>query len=343
MKRQVSSYLLCLVLASALFLPAIIWAEKEKASADEVIITSDLSHTTGKLGDRRKLEITVEYPASLKNLGPKAPEWGEEFHIFSMKNTNAPSDKDDVKKALVTVIEFSVFDTGEIKIPPLVYQFRNKDNELIEVSSPKLWVSISSLVADDDSDIKDIKGPLSIQSGGRTVWIIVVFFAAAMMIITGTLFFLRWRKNGNGKKALALDPPHIEAYKALDTLSRQNLLPDGLYKEYYIRISNITRRYIDRRYNIDAFERTTREIKRDIMKEDISREARNRLFELFEEYDLVKFAKFIPTGSKAREALETVYYFVDVTREIPVIDSGENPVEEKHPVPDLSSDNKNIE
>ena len=53
-----------------------------------------------------------------------------------------------------------------------------------------------------------------------------------------------------------------KAFSLLDKLTRENLLKQGLYKEYYSRLSDILREYLEERFEYSAMDRTTQEISR---------------------------------------------------------------------------------
>jgi hypothetical protein len=75
-------------------------------------------------------------------------------------------------------------------------------------------------------------------------------------------------------------------------LPAQDLLAKGLIKKYYYALSEILKRYLERRFEFPAIEQTTTEIvssmrtRKTPLREDFGR--------FFDHADMVKYAKFIP-------------------------------------------------
>lgn len=341
--RNISSALL-LIICIALLFPLFIFPESQSGKNEDdrgILIIATLSDTAGLLGDKKRLTVTVEYPGAYDSLGALPPGWNENVHIFSTNIEKTPSNEGDKRKSIVYVIEFAVFETGDIRLSSLDFRFRKKDGKILEISSLPVMLRQGGLVGDDDNDIKDIKAPLSVE-GSRSNLPLFLGLLTSLVIVLALIYYFFIYKKGklNGRKTIRKEAAHIEAYRALDSLSRENLLAAGQYKQYYIRLSDVMKVYLNRRFDIETIERTTREILSDIRKIDLSRYGRRRIGEFFDECDLVKFAKFIPTGSQAREEIETAYFIVDVTREETVIASMESPAEEKHPAPKIMKNGK---
>src|SRR5207247_2306560 len=55
-------------------------------------------------------------------------------------------------------------------------------------------------------------------------------------------------------------PPWEEALRALEALPRQEWLATGQVKRYYYALSEVLKRYIERRFDFDAAEQTTPEM-----------------------------------------------------------------------------------
>jgi len=76
----------------------------------------------------------------------------------------------------------------------------------------------------------------------------------------------------------------------------------------------IMRRYIEESFGFSALEQTTREIMRDLLKNDrIEQDVSNSLRGLLEESDMVKFAKYRPYRDSAQECLYQGKAFIRAT------------------------------
>ncbi len=97
-------------------------------------------------------------------------------------------------------------------------------------------------------------------------------------------------------------PAHVIAFEALEKLIGESLPSQGLVKEYYFRLSEIVRSYLERRFGINGLEMTSDEIRSWLEGRSLSAKIRLSIDDFLGETDLVKFADFSPDDS----ATETV-------------------------------------
>jgi hypothetical protein len=91
-------------------------------------------------------------------------------------------------------------------------------------------------------------------------------------------------------------------------------LATGQVKAFYSELSEILRVYIEGRTFIDALEMTTREMLAALHEQMADEEAIERLREVSETADLVKFAKFMPTESTHNRSMSLAFEFIERTR-----------------------------
>jgi len=97
-------------------------------------------------------------------------------------------------------------------------------------------------------------------------------------------------------------PAHVIAFEALEKLIAEDLPSEGLVKDYYFRLSEIVRGYLERRFDINGLEMTSDEIRAWLPTADFSAEIVLSVDDFLGETDLVKFADFSPNEA----ATETV-------------------------------------
>jgi hypothetical protein len=106
-------------------------------------------------------------------------------------------------------------------------------------------------------------------------------------------------------------PPYEEAIEALAALDAKQYLLKGLVREYVFELSDILKRYIERRFTINAAEFTTEEILAWLGISPLEKGRRNAMEWFFRATDPVKFAKQTPDqdtivrfGTEARAFFE---------------------------------------
>ena len=135
------------------------------------------------------------------------------------------------------------------------------------------------------------------------------------------------------KETLPKIPPHEIAIKELNEIKEQKLWQQGRNKEYYTQITETLRRYIFRRFGINAMEMTSFEIL-EIMQQEYydTRSVYDTLKQILQLADFVKFAKFHPLPDDNNLSLANSFLFVNQTKIVeltkPVEDTGAEQQEE---------------
>ena len=135
------------------------------------------------------------------------------------------------------------------------------------------------------SDIRDIRGPISIPYG----WLWAAYVAGGMVLAAALYFAWRWYRLS------AKEPPKQPHEIALERLEKARaLLTPAQAREYSFAVSEITRTYIEARFQERANRRTTEEFLRDLLgREETGLSAHRALLEDFLRYcDLAKFARW---------------------------------------------------
>ena len=110
-------------------------------------------------------------------------------------------------------------------------------------------------------------------------------------------------------------PPHELAIRELNEIKLQKLWQQGRNKEYYTQITDTLRRYIFRRFGINAMEMTSYEILDIITRENDARSVYDTLKQILQLADLVKFAKWRPLPDENDLSMAYSYLFVNQTKQ----------------------------
>ena len=97
--------------------------------------------------------------------------------------------------------------------------------------------------------------------------------------------------------------PIERAWVELDRLLKKGLPGRGRYKDFYVELTMVVRRYVQRKYGIKAPHLTTEEFLREF--KDERRETRDELKKFLESADMVKFAGVEATPEMADEATDS--------------------------------------
>lgn len=220
------------------------------------------------------------------------------------------------------------FDSGLHYIPPIdILEF--EDGQKVSTSDMALNVvnPFQNIVVDEQShtvqifDVKDVKdSPFSLSELLQYLpWILIAIFVIALAV-AGVWYYKKYlaRKNGvEPAKPKHVDPCDVIALRELEHIKDEKLWQKNQFKEYYSGITDTLRKYISDRYGVNAMESTTDEIMdslRKVLSDDI--QSRERLQNILEEADFVKFAKHEPLPDENDMAMKRAVEFVEKTREV---------------------------
>ena len=162
------------------------------------------------------------------------------------------------------------------------------------------------------SDIRDVRPPVDVPGISLWVWIILILF---LVTAIGIYFYWKWYRARKSRAAVAAKTSWETAYERLAELERQNFFAQGKIKEYFSGLSDIVRRYIEDRFNIHAPDMTTEEFLNSVKTNPfIEQKHKDILKKFLILSDMVKFAKYGPNVSEARETFELAQKFVDETK-----------------------------
>jgi hypothetical protein len=131
---------------------------------------------------------------------------------------------------------------------------------------------------------------------------------AAVLIVAG-VGVVFWRRSRR-PPPVVLTPAEM-AQTALNDLLAENLPAQGLYKEFYIRLTGIVRLYIEQTTGVRAPEQTTEEFMQGMRTKMIfSSERTERLVAFLEAADMVKYAGVLPGHRQTEEAIARAQEFV---------------------------------
>lgn len=212
------------------------------------------------------------------------------------------------------LVNLIVFDTGQIYLPQFQFLVDN-NGKLDTITSAPILVRVAGVKIDTTKDIKAIKEPLKIPYTFQEILPYVIGALILAILIGLLVWYLKNRK----KKKLPIDekyllPPHVWAFKELDKLQHDKLWQTGEVKNYYSRLTDIARTYIELRYKISAMEQTTEELMKSMHKGIMKQSLKKDLQEVLTLSDFVKFAKAQPDFMENESAIKIVKDFIDKTK-----------------------------
>jgi len=283
-----------LTLAAALLLPA------GRAAAQTVSFKLTPPAEKPKLAAAFPLRLELTCPAEYTVKPDTSAFSNDVFELLKIKKVSSKTT--GALKTETFDLEVSAFGIGVSTFPETVWLL-STGAELKEARSPVVPIEIMPFFDSkkEPEGIRDIHPPFKFIPWA---WILAALTAA---LLAARYIYRRYMARagaaGTGAAGAAPDlrSPYEKAAAALAELCASGMWEEGKIKEFYSRLSDIFRNYMDAQFGIKAELMTTNDITRELRGTGADIKTVIKTRELLENADLVKFAKFKP-GEKERDA-----------------------------------------
>ena len=259
-------------------------------------------------GQPLAMELTIE-AASGDSF--EVPQIGTALGGFDVLSSSRQTGQvDGIRRA---TLRFTVLtlDSGDVTLPAIPVAITRADGTRAVIDAGPVPITVSSLMKGefDPAAIRDIKGPVTIDISWAWWWIVAACAGGAMAML-GALTLWRQRT----RRLAAPMPAHEWALDQLDALEREALPESGQTHPFWVRLSDIVRQYVERRFDLRAPERTTPEFLHEARSHAaLSEEHRTLLAQFLRTADMVKFAGVRPAAADCSSALDVARILVRQT------------------------------
>ncbi len=263
-----------------------------------------------RIGDEVRLILQVDHPRKYSILPPNQKLDLSPFEVKKAETVPVKKGQNRVQETFRLTL--TVFQTGDLEIPPIPVHYTDESGEPGEVHSDPVPVKVLSVgkKLTDKDDVRPIKGPVS--TGLFRFWTGLFSAMAALLFIFLAVKVTR-RKLRERKDLESLKPPHERVKIEIQRLKNKGYLEEKNYKDFYSELSDILRRYLERRFGIEALEKTSSEIKLELEKKAFEKDLIRGILEVLSESDLVKFAKLTPDHALAGKLELGILTIVEAT------------------------------
>ncbi len=287
------------------FLVCVLFVESQSTE-----LKTTLSRSQITVGEKINLSVNANIPKNAK-FTPPAPE--DNFGKLTVKGWDLKRTELKDHDSVSVQYLITTFVPENCTIPAL--KFVIEDGLSIDtLYTENIPLEIISVINTQDSTI-DIKDLRSQQNAGEAPlwWLLLIIFVVTILSLIFIVIFIgkRLRKP---KKLPPPKPAYEEAIEALGILHGKRYLQQGLIREYVFELSEIFKRYIGRRFNVNAEEYTAEELIAWLGVSGLEMKIRHPVEWFFRTTDLVKFAKFTPDNPTVERFGKEVMDFLEITK-----------------------------
>ncbi len=287
-------------------------AVRTEVERGPVRVTVEVAPQPVRLSDEPKLTLTIDAAQGVKI---DKPPFGEALGDFVIRDFRDPlpeiKDQREITRQIYTLEPTR---SGKQQIAPIVVTFTdsrpNGDGKQHTLETEALTVEVASVLDSELPSLDDLQpaeGPIELpEPAVNRVWWFVGG-ASGLLCLAVIVWVVRRRHRRDVADELS---PQEWAYLELQHLIDHRLAETDV-KQFYVVLSDIVRRYIERTTGIHAPEQTTEEFLRDIGgNHTFPRDDEQRLRDFLEIADLVKFAKHEPRPADTEESFQRAKIFL---------------------------------
>ncbi|MCR9199818.1 MAG: BatD family protein [Planctomycetaceae bacterium] len=284
-----------------------------KTERGPLTVELELSPEKPQLSDEPRLTVTV---TAADGVVVTMPPFGRAMGEFVIRDFYEPPPQtrngDQVLRQVYT-LEPQV--AGTLLLQPMTVTFTDNrqqgDGKSHEVTTEPLKVEVSTMFGENVPSLLDLQPaeqpvalpePVDYKAWG--------WGAGGAVVLLGLLWFglRRWKQ----ERPVVVRSPHELATEELNELLASGLSSTDV-KEFFVQLTKVVRRFIERSTGVKAPEQTTEEFLREVSTTTVFSETdRTRLSGFLVSADLVKFAGFQPEAEAIADSTKRAEEFINL-------------------------------
>lgn len=300
----------------------------------QVIVEQRIDSVAILIGEQAHLTVDVTAPknASIQFPFTKVPAMlvpGVEVLFWKGDTVEV----DDNTQKVSRHYTITSFDEALYALPPIKIKVNGKEYHGAQNALKVLTLDVDTLHPNQFFPAKDVQdNPFKWSEWSSKLYLSILVF---ILLLLSAWLYLRLKQHKPiiaHIRIIKRLPPHQKALKAIDHIKAAKMQASDNSKEYYTKLTDTLRQYIEERFGFSAMEMTSSEIIQ-LLQEKGDLTMIQELRELFQTADLVKFAKYSTMLGENDMNLVNAINFIDKTKQ-------ENVPTEERITPQLSESDK---
>lgn len=279
-------------------------------------VESSISSMEMLVGEQVELTVTAHAQDTAKVEFPRQLLLPSNMEVLQAIEEPAVDEGNGMKRYRCSYV-LTCFEDTLYPLPPVTVTVSGKEYNTRQLALKVLTVDV------DTTNYEKYFGPKDVQSFPMSwtddEWSKLFWMAWGVLALLLILIFLIVRLRSNKPiiariRIIKRVPPHKKAMKAIEEIKADNVVRADNPKEYYTRLTDTLRQYINERYGFNAMEMTSSEIIERLNNTDDPKML-DELRQLFTTADLVKFAKWSTLVNENDANLVNAIDFINQTKQ----------------------------
>lgn len=279
----------------------------------QVKVESRISSMEMLVGQQVKVDVSVTANPSAQIVFPQTAQIPQGIEFLGAIDNPDEKAADGLLKRSRSYV-FTSFEDTLYYLPPMTVSVDGKDYKTNQLALKVLTIEVDTLHLDQYKPAHGIQGNPFLWDD----WSLLFWLSVLMLLLFSVAYYLYLRLRDNKPVIASLRIvkrllPHQKAMKAIEEIKAERMVTAEDPKEYYTRLTDTLRKYIEERYGFSAMEMTSSEIIDRLMQTG-DQTMLNELRQLFQTADLVKFAKYSTLINENDANLVSAIDFINQTK-----------------------------
>ena len=212
------------------------------------------------------------------------------------------------------------FDSGRRVIPPLALKLETLDGDSsFTMFTDSIAVNVLYSPLDSIQPFHDIKPIMEVKKEWAW-WVWALLGLAVILLIVWIIFLVKFLRKKKGVTELFSSKlsPYEEALQSLSALEKEQLIEMHKEKKFHSRLTEIFKRYLSRKTNLNKLHLTSDEILIELSEYDLPKQTVTEFANCLRMGNAVKFAQYVPPAyenekcfSQTKEIITAINNFVN--------------------------------
>jgi hypothetical protein len=273
-------------------------------------LKTSVDATAVTIGDLVTVKLSVKHPETLKIAFPPVGISLGEWTVLRSKQL-PPTKLPDGNIEDNLELQLAAYKTGDFEVPALSVETVKSSGAKEVLASEPIKIAVQSVLTGKQDTLKDLKPQAEIEPDYKPFLFFLAALAAAAYLVYRFIQYFRRRT-----KAPVLKPERTRsaeeiAREAIERLLARKLVEQGHFKQFYLELSEIIKRFLGSNLGVHSLERTTEEFTRDLRAVSVPSAQYRMIREFLEDCDLVKFAKYRPGAAEVEQIIARSRAMID--------------------------------